>query len=43
MYIMSSRGWMVLQIIMSPSLHFETNEEDKSVTTEPAKPTEGQL
>lgn len=40
---MSSRGGIVLQIIMSSSLHFEINKEDKAVTIEPAKPPQGQL
>lgn len=43
MYIMPSRGVIFLQITMSPSLHFEINEEDKALTTESAKPPEGQL
>lgn len=39
---MSSRGRIVLQIIISSLPHFKISEEDKAVTVEPAQPPEGQ-
>ena len=42
MFIISSRGWIVLQIIISSLLRFKINEEEKAGMGEPAKPHEGQ-
>lgn len=42
MFMISSRGRVVLQIIISSLLRFKMNEEEKAGTGEPAKPHEGQ-
>lgn len=38
MYNISFTGGMILLIIMSSSLYFEINEEDKAVKAEPVNP-----